>query len=150
MHAPSIGGIGIFRCLTESPPGSLPVSSSYDPNWMETVFLLVNSLDDSLILIVYDHHGHWKNTVLGSATFHLSCLAGDRIQGGIHPSLSKDGKNKGDLMLDVIYHPVMSIDEDQDSSELIHLKRTITQLKHCHYFPSNWYCPSDHPPSEKF
>jgi Ca2+-dependent lipid-binding protein, contains C2 domain len=84
---------------------------------METMFLLVNSLDEPLNLSVYDRHQHWKDSVLGSAIFQLSPLVEDAIQGGIHQAFSKDGKNKGELMFDVIYYPVLKPDEERDTSE---------------------------------
>jgi len=115
---------------------------------METMFLLVNSLDQSLTLSVCDRHEHWKDTVLGSTTFHLGQLAEDTIQGGIHLSFSKDGKNRGELMFDVIYYPVLKPDEGQDASECIHSKLKIPALEH-RAILSSWHCPSDHPRSER-
>ena len=47
---------------------------------MEPKFLLLNALNESLVLSVWDYNDHRKDTLLGSATFELPKLIEDATQ----------------------------------------------------------------------
>jgi Ca2+-dependent lipid-binding protein len=74
---------------------------------METKFILVNSLQDSLVLNLLDYNDHRKDTPLGAATFELQKLLEDATQEGLELPVLKDGKDKGMIRLNVNYFPVL-------------------------------------------
>ena len=77
---------------------------------METKFLLVNNLTESLILSVFDYNDHRKDSELGFATFDLSKLREDAVHEGLEDVIRKDGKDKGVLRFDVSFFPVLKPD----------------------------------------
>jgi len=87
---------------------------------METKFVLVNSLSESLVLNLYDYNDHRKNTLLGSASFELAKLEQDATWEGIVSPLLTDGKERGELRYDVSFYPVLKPEgqeEIPDTSE---------------------------------
>lgn len=83
------------------------ISSSINPTWNETLFILVNSIQESLILDLFDFNDHRADTELGAATFELARLQEDATQEGINSTIFKDGKDRGELRYDVSYYPVL-------------------------------------------
>ncbi|KAG2756512.1 tricalbin [Suillus brevipes Sb2] len=81
--------------------------STYNPTWMETKFVLVNSLQESLVLNLFDYNDHRKDTPLGAATFELQKLLEDATQEGLELPVLKDGKDRGMMRLNVNYFPVL-------------------------------------------
>lgn len=81
--------------------------STYNPTWMETKFIMVNSLQESLVLSLLDYNDHRKDTPLGAATFELQKLLEDATQEGLELPVLKDGKDKGTIRLNVNYFPVL-------------------------------------------
>ncbi|KAF8898447.1 C2 domain-containing protein [Infundibulicybe gibba] len=79
----------------------------FDPTWMETHYIPVNTLNASLKLTLYNHHAHWKHTFLGAARFNLSKLQGDPALGGISARLSKDQKERGEVLFDLAFYPIV-------------------------------------------
>jgi hypothetical protein len=90
------------------------VLSRYNPTWIETKYLLVQSLKDILTLNVYDYNDHRKNTLMSAASFDLSKLLEDSTQEGIIAPLLKDGKDRGELRFDVNYYPVVEPEEGKE------------------------------------
>lgn len=93
-----------------------------NPTWMETKFILVNTLSEALNLTVYDFNDHRKDAELGFASFDLAKLREDSTFEGIEAPVLKDGKEKGVLRFDVSYFPVLkpepnSTDPLPDTSE---------------------------------
>jgi Ca2+-dependent lipid-binding protein len=82
---------------------------------METKFLLVNSLNESLILNLWDYNDHRKNALMSSATFELSNLLEDATQEGLAALLLKDGKERGELRYDVSFYPVLEAEEGKEA-----------------------------------
>jgi Ca2+-dependent lipid-binding protein len=78
---------------------------------VETKFILVNSLNESLILHLWDYNDHRKDTLLGTATFELAALAEDSSHDGIVTPLLKDGKDRGELRYDLEYYPILAPEE---------------------------------------
>ena len=81
---------------------------------METKFLVVNSLHESLVLNVMDYNDHRQNSLLGSASFGLEALEQDATQEDISCPLLKDGKDRGELRFDVNFYPVISISKTSE------------------------------------
>jgi len=102
----------------------LTVCASYNPTWVETKFLLVNSISENLMLSLWDFNDHRKDTPLGAATFDMNQLAVDSLHEGIISPLLKDGKERGELRYDVQYFPVLEPHESSaevpESSESAH------------------------------
>ena len=76
---------------------------------METKFLLVHSLRESLVLNVMDFNDHRHDTVLGSASFALEVLEHDATQEDILRPILKDGNDRGELRFDVSFYPIISL-----------------------------------------
>ncbi|KAF8905450.1 C2 domain-containing protein [Gymnopilus junonius] len=89
-------------------------ANTYNPTWVETKYLLVNSLKDNLTLSIYDYNEHRKNSMMGTATFEFSKLLEDSTHEGIVSPILKDGKPRGELRYDVNYYPVLEPEEGQN------------------------------------
>ncbi len=101
---------------------------------METKFLLVNSLAESLVLSVFDYNDHRKNSELGFATFDMAKLREDATWEGVEQSVLKDGKEKGLLRFDISFFPVLKPDLTgteplPDSSECVHQQSTFSHSR---------------------
>ena len=83
---------------------------------METKFLLVNSLQESLVLNVMDYNDHRQNTLLGSASFGLDVLEQDATQEDISRPILKDGKDRGELRFEVNFYPVISLSKTSEGT----------------------------------
>ncbi|KAF5375164.1 hypothetical protein D9758_000478 [Tetrapyrgos nigripes] len=81
--------------------------NTYNPTWMETKFVLINSLTESLVLNLFDYNDHRKDTLLGSSTFELEKLTKDATWEGVMTPVLKDGKERGELRYDVSFYPVL-------------------------------------------
>ncbi|KAK7064548.1 C2 domain-containing protein [Favolaschia claudopus] len=112
-------------------------SNTYNPSWMETKFLLVNSLNESLILNLLDYNDHRKDFLMGSTSFELAQLQEDATHEGVESPLLKDGKEKGVLRYDVSYFPVIKAEEGQEVVEtnvgivrlMVHQAKELDQSK---------------------
>ncbi|KAJ3718444.1 C2 domain-containing protein [Lentinula raphanica] len=89
-------------------------NNTYNPTWMETKFVLVNSLSETLNLNLYDFNDHRKDTLLGTATFELAQLQEDAVREGLTSPLLKDGKDRGELKYDISFYPVLKPEEGQE------------------------------------
>ncbi|KAJ7785918.1 C2 domain-containing protein [Mycena metata] len=89
-------------------------SNTYNPTWQETKFILVNSLNESLILSLFDYNDHRKNALLSSTSFELAQLQDDATREGIEGTLLKDGKERGTLRYDISYFPVIKPEEGKE------------------------------------
>lgn len=92
------------------------------------MFLLVNSLNETLNFNLMDHNDHRKDTLLGTAMFDMQRLMDDASQEGITTPIYKDGKDRGELRADVIFYPVLEPQEIGDSlletSKLLQIARS--------------------------
>ncbi|KAJ7071483.1 C2 domain-containing protein [Mycena amicta] len=89
-------------------------SDTYNPTWMETKFILINSLNESLVLSLYDYNDHRKNALLSSTSFELAQLQEDAVREGIEAPLLKDGKERGMLRYDLSFYPVLKPEEGKE------------------------------------
>lgn len=97
---------------------------------METKFILINNLTESLVFELWDYNDHRKNSVLGYASFELQKLMEDATLEGIEAPVLKDGKDRGVLRFDMSFYPVLKPEEQEvpDTSELNMLKSCSTML----------------------
>ncbi|KAG2156538.1 C2 domain-containing protein [Suillus bovinus] len=102
--------------------------STYNPTWMETKFILVNSLQESLVLSLLDYNDHRKDTPLGAATFMLQTLLEDATQQGLELPVLKDGKDKGMIRFDVNYFPVLKLESVNGKENLPQTNVGIVRL----------------------
>lgn len=84
---------------------------------METKFILINNLTESLVFNLYDYNDHRKNTLLGSSTFELMRLQEDATLEGLASQLLMDGKERGELRYDVSFFPVLTPEDGEDTSQ---------------------------------
>ncbi|RPD58353.1 tricalbin [Lentinus tigrinus ALCF2SS1-6] len=90
-----------------------------NPTWMETKFILINSLTENLLFKVWDYNDHRANTELGFANFDLSVLEADATQENIEAPILKDGKERGTIRFDVNFYPVLKPELDVSGVEVI-------------------------------
>lgn len=95
---------------------------------MEPKFLLLNALNESLVLSVWDYNDHRKDTLLGSATFELPKLIEDATQEDITSHFILDGKVKGDLRYDLSWYPVIEAEEGKELGESSKLASVLSTL----------------------
>ncbi|KAG6371667.1 C2 domain-containing protein [Boletus reticuloceps] len=81
--------------------------STYNPTWIETKFILVNSLQEQLVLTVLDYNERRKPTSLGAALFEMHRLVEDAVLEDVELPILKDGKDRGQIRFDVSYYPVL-------------------------------------------
>lgn len=86
---------------------------------METKFILVNNLTDSLVLALMDFNDHRKDSEMGSAVFDLSKLREDSTLEGLEAPILKDGKERGMMRFDVTFYPVLKPEIDSGGKELL-------------------------------
>ncbi|KAG2023600.1 transmembrane protein [Coprinopsis cinerea AmutBmut pab1-1] len=86
--------------------------NTYNPTWVETKYILVNSLHERLVLDLYDYNDHRSDQKLGTTAFELSQLEDDATHEGINGQLLKDGKDRGELRYDVSFFPVLGPDAE--------------------------------------
>ncbi|TBU34912.1 tricalbin [Dichomitus squalens] len=94
-------------------------ANTVNPTWMETKFLLVNSLTENLMLRVLDYNDHRANTDLGFATFDLQALEQDATQENIELQILKEGKERGTIRFDVNFYPVLKPEKDAGGIETL-------------------------------
>ncbi|KAI0726177.1 tricalbin [Fomitopsis betulina] len=90
-----------------------------NPSWMETKFILVNNLTDSLVLTLMDFNDHRKDSEMGSAVFDMSKLREDSTFEGLEASILKDGKERGMMRFDVTFYPVLKPETDSGGKEIL-------------------------------
>ncbi|KAG6866873.1 hypothetical protein C0991_008810 [Blastosporella zonata] len=92
-------------------------NNTFNPTWDETKFILVNSLQESLVLNLWDYNDVRKDSLMGSSSFELSKLLEDATQEDIQSPILKDGKERGELKYDVSYYPALEAPEGEESPE---------------------------------
>lgn len=84
---------------------SRPRSST--PHWQETHFVLLNTLNDTLTMKVFDFNDHRPDSDLGTVSFDLKSLADDGEQPDLIGEVVLDGKPRGQVRYDLNYYPVL-------------------------------------------
>ncbi|GAA6043375.1 hypothetical protein JCM8097_005289 [Rhodosporidiobolus ruineniae] len=90
--------------------------STSTPHWNETHHLLLNSLNDSLTLTLFDWNEHRPDSDLGTVTLDLHTLAEDAEQLGIEGAVVYDGKPRGSVRFDAVYYPVLQPTKTPDGT----------------------------------
>ncbi|KAM0786716.1 hypothetical protein ACM66B_002158 [Microbotryomycetes sp. NB124-2] len=81
--------------------------STSSPRWKETLFILLNNLNETLSLRVMDWNEHRPDSELGTASFDLKSLNEDGQQEGVTGDVLFDGKARGQVKFDAIFYPVL-------------------------------------------
>jgi len=80
---------------------------THNPTWNEVKFILIKNLTEQLTFNVFDFNDHRKDYEMGTATFELAALDQDGTQENIIVPVMKDGKDRGELLVDISYFPVL-------------------------------------------
>ncbi|KAG6814023.1 hypothetical protein H0H92_003873 [Tricholoma furcatifolium] len=88
------------------------LSHDFEPTWMETKYIVIYSLSETLNVQLYNYHELRRHALLGETQFELSQLREEEAQRGHNLPLIKDDKQRGDVLLNVAYYPVSEGDED--------------------------------------
>lgn len=83
------------------------IHESADPKWNETKYIIVTNLNESLTLQVFDYNEIRKDKELGVATFGLDALKDEPEHENLNIPVMSNGKNRGQLMFDVRFFPVL-------------------------------------------
>ncbi|PFH50762.1 hypothetical protein AMATHDRAFT_3617 [Amanita thiersii Skay4041] len=80
-------------------------SHSFEPTWMETLYVVVYPQDSLLEVHLYSAHEHRDDTILGMTHFPLFKLMQSKELTGLVVDITKSGKHKADLLLDLTFYP---------------------------------------------
>ena len=83
------------------------VKENPNPRWNETVYVIVNSLTDTLTLQVFDYNEFRKDKDLGTASFALDKLEAVSEHENIHLEVMASGKHRGNIQADIRFFPVL-------------------------------------------
>jgi Ca2+-dependent lipid-binding protein len=82
--------------------------STSHPVWNETQYILVNTLNESLNLSVFDYNEHRSDNALGTSVFDLASLITDAEQSGLSSKIMQDGKDRGSIKYSLSFYPVLT------------------------------------------
>ncbi|EIW70089.1 hypothetical protein TREMEDRAFT_71520 [Tremella mesenterica DSM 1558] len=92
------------------------ISSSSNPTFSETHFVLLNNLAEVLALQLYDYNEHRPDNLLGTATQELQTLQEDNEQEGLVGKIIGGGKDRGELRYDIAWYPVLKPAKNPDGT----------------------------------
>jgi Ca2+-dependent lipid-binding protein len=92
------------------------IESTANPSWLESQFVLVNTLTDTLTLSLYDYNTNRADNLLGTVTHELSELADDAEQVGLVGTVLHGGKDRGELRYSLSYYPVLAPVKQEDGT----------------------------------
>lgn len=78
-----------------------------DPRWEETLYILITSLTDTLMVHVYDYNDLLKDKELGAAPFALEPLEHEPEHENLQLDILDRGRPRGTLHADVRFYPVL-------------------------------------------
>jgi Ca2+-dependent lipid-binding protein len=84
------------------------IHDTTDPRWEETLYVLITSLTDTLMVHVYDYNDLRKDRELGAAAFALEPLGREPEHENLQLDILDRGRSRGTLHADVRYYPVLS------------------------------------------
>ena len=94
------------------------VKENSSPRWNETVYVIVNSLTDTLTLQVYDYNEFRKDKDLGTASFALDRLEEIAEHENLQIDVMASGnKQRGQVQADVRFFPVLDGLKLEDGTE---------------------------------
>ncbi|CED82008.1 Ca2-dependent lipid-binding protein CLB1/vesicle protein vp115/Granuphilin A, contains C2 domain [Phaffia rhodozyma] len=122
LEGTKLGGGSPDPYVTIAVAGKAPVaktkprSSTGNPQWGETKYILVSSLNDSLALNVFDYNEHRKDNDLGVVDFDLSKLKEDSTMEAISMNVLREGRPRGQLRFDANFFPVLQQEKLADGT----------------------------------
>ena len=94
------------------------VKENANPRWNETIYVIVNSLTDTLTLQVYDYNEFRKDKDLGTASFSLDRLEEITEHENLQLDVMASGnKHRGQVQADVRFFPVLDGLKLEDGTE---------------------------------
>ena len=91
--------------------------STTTPRWNETKTILINSLNDSLSLQIFDFNEIRKDKLLGTVNFDLKNLEEDAEQENVSAAIVYNTKPRGEVVFDIRYYPVLRPKKLEDGTE---------------------------------
>ncbi|KAI8070191.1 C2 domain-containing protein [Thamnidium elegans] len=93
------------------------IEDSRNPKFDETLFVLLNHLNDPLVLEILDRNVGRSDSSLGECVFDLKSLVdSDNIAEGLALPVLKKGKVSGELKCDLYYFPANVADKHEDGT----------------------------------
>ncbi|TFK76779.1 hypothetical protein BDN72DRAFT_9377 [Pluteus cervinus] len=81
------------------------IPHTFEPTWLETHYIPTKALKDNRWKIdLYDHHDLRRDALLGSGVIELSSLGVESERNGVRVPVSKDGKERGEVLCDLSFH----------------------------------------------
>lgn len=93
------------------------VKDTPNPRWNETHYIIITSFHDSLDTEIYDWNEFRKDKDLGTASFALENLEDDYEHENQRLEIKSGGKDRGVLMCDIRFFPVLEPTKDEDGNE---------------------------------
>lgn len=93
------------------------VKENTNPQWGETLYVIITSLNDSLTLQLYDWNEYRKDKELGTATFPLEQLEEIMEHENLQLEVMANGKARGVVQADVRFFPVLESLKLEDGTE---------------------------------
>ncbi|GAA5961362.1 hypothetical protein JCM21900_006679 [Sporobolomyces salmonicolor] len=91
--------------------------STSSPHWKgETKYILLNNLNDTLTMTLFDWNDHRPDNDIGTVNFDLKSLHKDGEQIGKTGEVIYDGKARGHLKFDAVYYPVLQPKKQPDGT----------------------------------
>lgn len=83
--------------------------SSAAPRWKnETKYILLNNLNESLTMTVFDENSNRSDSNCGIASFDLKTLEEDAEQTDVSGEVQLEGKSRGRIRFDAVFSPVLT------------------------------------------
>ena len=93
------------------------VKENPNPRWNETIYVIVNSLTDTLTMQVFDYNEFRKDKELGTASFPLDRLESVTEHENMQLDVLAGGKHRGNVQADVRFFPVLEGLKLEDGTE---------------------------------
>ncbi|EEY18791.1 tricalbin-2 [Verticillium alfalfae VaMs.102] len=93
------------------------ISDTSNPRWNETHYIIITSFTDSLDIQVFDYNDFRKHKELGVASFPLDQVEELNVHENERLDIFADGKNRGQVSIDVRFFPVLESTKLEDGSE---------------------------------
>ncbi|KAI8080792.1 C2 domain-containing protein [Gilbertella persicaria] len=93
------------------------IEDTRNPRFDEVMFVLLNTVNDTLVLEVMDHNVGRTDSSIGTCTFDLKSLAeSDNLIEGLSLPVLKKGKPSGEVKCDLHYFPVNAPEKQEDGT----------------------------------
>ncbi|CEP18279.1 hypothetical protein [Parasitella parasitica] len=93
------------------------IEDNKNPKFDETLFVLINNINETLVLEVMDRNTGRSDTSIGTCIFDMKTLGeSDNLVEGLSLPVLKKGKPSGEVKCDFHYFPVNSSDKQEDGT----------------------------------